>query len=718
VSSPDAGPRGILDDQHPWPGLASFEESDRDFFCGRETEAEALGRLIGRARLTVLFGKSGLGKTSLLQAGLFPRLRQDAMLPVRIRLDFSPGAGTLRAQILGAVGRASRAATVEAPAMDEAASLWENFHRRDADFWNERQRLVTPVLVLDQFEETFTLGREKMPDACRVFLDELSDLVEGRPAPSLKERLEKNVGEADRFTFDRHAYKVVLSLREDFLAELEGLRDRMPSIVNNRFRLRAMRGLAALEVVRVPGRRLIESDVAERIVRFVARAEKADAPLAELQLEPALLSLFCRELNAKRLERGLDRITDELLRGSQTGIIGEFYTRCLKDLGRPVRAFVEEQLVTESGYRDTVALERAIATPGVSLAAIDRLIERRLLRSQELDGVRRIELTHDVLVDVVRGSRDERRAQASARRRSIVVAAVASLVLVAAAVWLVRDHRNHARQSEADAAVFAAVLGEMPDSAQSLLNSARKSWDSAAARGLDPSSRAKAAAQTVEVARDDMTRETIQRLTRQLNDDSVATRKSALADLFAYIASPVAVAEALSWIEPPRAETLSNAGRINVLTFLRNTRPPAWTRDQLARARTAVRAIDVPGPQTRDLQSRVLEEFDTIELNLITLYIQFAPEQGRAFIQTLRDRLLETGLNVPAIDLETGDYRNEIRYFLAADSAISVIVANRVERILADDGRRLDLRVVRPRSPNAREGRIELWIHVPGPGKE
>ncbi|WP_242684318.1 hypothetical protein [Paraburkholderia hospita] len=70
----------------PWPGLASFTEADQYFFRGRENEAEELARLVRREVLTVLFGRSGLGKTSLLNAGLFPRLRENLHVPVMIRL--------------------------------------------------------------------------------------------------------------------------------------------------------------------------------------------------------------------------------------------------------------------------------------------------------------------------------------------------------------------------------------------------------------------------------------------------------------------------------------------------------------------------------------------------------------------------------------------------------------------------------------------------------
>jgi hypothetical protein len=79
----------VIDEQNPWPGLEAFDEASERFFNGRGTESAELRRLVLQAPLTVLFGASGLGKTSLVQAGLFPLLRKDHLLPVYVRLDFA-----------------------------------------------------------------------------------------------------------------------------------------------------------------------------------------------------------------------------------------------------------------------------------------------------------------------------------------------------------------------------------------------------------------------------------------------------------------------------------------------------------------------------------------------------------------------------------------------------------------------------------------------------
>src|SRR5215469_16246959 len=76
-----------IDKQNPWPGLGSFDEVAEEFFNGSRNESAELRRLVSNAPLTVLFGASGLGKTSLVQAGLFPLARKEHYLPVYVRLD-------------------------------------------------------------------------------------------------------------------------------------------------------------------------------------------------------------------------------------------------------------------------------------------------------------------------------------------------------------------------------------------------------------------------------------------------------------------------------------------------------------------------------------------------------------------------------------------------------------------------------------------------------
>src|ERR1700739_4383970 len=93
-----------LDAGHPWQGLVPYREEHAPFFFGRDEEAEELFARVTQKTFTLLFGQSGLGKTSLLNACLYPRLRTAGFVPVDLRLAFQssePFEGQVLRQLAG-----------------------------------------------------------------------------------------------------------------------------------------------------------------------------------------------------------------------------------------------------------------------------------------------------------------------------------------------------------------------------------------------------------------------------------------------------------------------------------------------------------------------------------------------------------------------------------------------------------------------------------------
>ncbi|HEY8228957.1 MAG TPA: hypothetical protein VIG31_00725, partial [Rhodanobacteraceae bacterium] len=290
----------VLDPENPWLGLFSYTEETRAFFHGRDEETAELARRVQHKILTVLFGQSGLGKTSLLRAGLVPRLRKEHYCPVYVRVDYADGSPAPAEQIKRAVFRATAAAGhwARPGAAIEGESLWEFLHHRGDLLRDADGQTLMPLLIFDQFEEIFTLGQAD--DAGKLhahqFLEDLADLVENRAPTTLEARMEQDDNAGEDFDFARADYRVLIALREDYLAHLEGIKDSMPSITQNRMRLARMSGEQALSAVLKPGAKLVTPEVAESIVRFVA----GGAELKNAEIEPSLLSLVCRELNTIR----------------------------------------------------------------------------------------------------------------------------------------------------------------------------------------------------------------------------------------------------------------------------------------------------------------------------------------------------------------------------------------------------------------------------------
>ena len=119
MTVPTATPTGAARSDEPWPGLESYTEDDAALFYGREVETEELLRLLRREVLTVVFGPSGTGRASLLQAGLFPRLSGQHFFPVPVRLDYSNATHSLVSQIRSAVAQALTRCQIEQESVRE-----------------------------------------------------------------------------------------------------------------------------------------------------------------------------------------------------------------------------------------------------------------------------------------------------------------------------------------------------------------------------------------------------------------------------------------------------------------------------------------------------------------------------------------------------------------------------------------------------------------------
>lgn len=419
----------VIDKNNPWPWLDPFTEKAEAFFNGREDDSAALERCVVSGTATVLFGKSGLGKTSLLQAGLFPRLRKARLLPVLVRLvhggDSPPAAAQIRARLhqettahsLAIPGDSQLAQTLEAP----EDRLWLDLHTSPVGLHDERGGNWQPVFVLDQFEEIFTLGGQ---DAARQQRDfgVLGDLIENRIPSALERAIEVDEDLLDVLQLDAQAYRVILSLREDYLPNLERWCDRIPRLGPNRYRLLPMQEDQALDAIRLTGGELVAPEDAQRIVRFVANQQEgpavgmASGENAEVSIEPALLSLLCSGLNLERQAAGASRLdaTDLEQRGGR--IMERFYDDATAGVAPAAVAFVEDELITPDGVRLFYPLKSILQNPGISKADIDTLIERRLLRRQPFGKDERIEVVHDRLATVARLRRKSRESVTAQQR--------------------------------------------------------------------------------------------------------------------------------------------------------------------------------------------------------------------------------------------------------------------------------------------------------------
>lgn len=398
----------LVDTQRPFQGLRSYEEKNKTQFGGRDAEISELFNLVETNRLTIVFGKSGIGKTSLLNAGLIPELQNSYFFPVYIRVDYS-SVKTPLDQVRELVYEKLKTADPTVPEPGNL-TLWEYFcNLRLYD------GLLTPVLIFDQFEEIFTIGKEKRQPV-QEFITELSDLAENR-VPMVVQEERQNKSEKAFSQYEEQNFHVIISLREDYLAQLESLKGYLPSIKNSRFRVVQMSVFQAMDAVMKPAKNLIDKEVAVAIIKklpgiseldFEASATDQES-VKKLLVEPFLLSLICYEINEKRIENGLDKINLDLVSQFDiSDVINSYYTKTMHGFSENVQQGVEDSMLTEGGFRKLQSLEELEKEYKINNNDIQKLIEKRIIRKELRDGVEYVELIHDVLAPVIKAKRDKR----------------------------------------------------------------------------------------------------------------------------------------------------------------------------------------------------------------------------------------------------------------------------------------------------------------------
>jgi WD40 repeat protein len=460
----------------PFVGLVPYGEGDAAFFFGRDEEKEIVAGNLRAARLTILYGASGVGKSSLLHAGVVHDLHNQVRANAAAGSARTPFAicafSSWRDDPLPQLAEAMRAACVEALGGEELPSWRPGERLVDAvRAWTERVRPL--LVVLDQFEDYFLYHAAE--DGDDTFAVEFPRLVN---EPNLH-------------------VNFVLSLREDAWAKLDRFEGRIPSLFANYVRVEHLDRKAARAAIEGPirewNRRLppgeapyaVEPSLVETVIEAAAggraaltdggngaaseaaAADGVEAPFLQLVLERLwreTVAAGARTLDVGRLEAlgGAQQIVENHL---------------LEALGKLTP---DEQAVAADLFRFLVTRSKTkIAHPAADLAEwtkrpepeVSAVLEKlcrgesgRILRSVSPpagETAASYELFHDVLGEPIlewRKQYEQRREQdaAAERQRALrrrLVRLVLALVLVALvfaafAGWALYERRQAAQRTE------------------------------------------------------------------------------------------------------------------------------------------------------------------------------------------------------------------------------------------------------------------------------
>lgn len=445
-----------------YPGVQPFTTAQSEVFFGRDQDIADLYRLIRREALVVLYGKSGLGKSSLLNAGIVPHsLRAAEYEPVVIKFGaWTEGKTDTPLDLTKAFLNAGQAPSPTLQALlPEEDSLWRCAKNR------QLKGAGRPLLLFDQFEELFTYP-EAAIQAFRQELDELLHtelplryrrLLDAGAAPNLSE------AEEDALETPLEA-RIVFAIRSDRMHLLHQLADTLPNILRHLYELRALSPEDARAAIGEPAQKAGEfctpsfTWAAPALANLLGYLQDPDD---DNRVEAILLQLLCQYFEEKLVEnQGLTQIEARHL-GEFEQIIENYYHDKLGSLPNDhsrsaARKLIEEGLVLE-GENIRLSLHEAQITRqyGVDSELLERLVNSRLLRAEPfLRGGYTYELAHDRLVAPVLRAKQERLA-----REAILAAEQARLAKEAImAAEQQRANERRKRQRVTGLAVAGFVL--------------------------------------------------------------------------------------------------------------------------------------------------------------------------------------------------------------------------------------------------------------------
>jgi len=368
-------------------------------FFGRLRQIREIVKLIYVNPVLLLYSQSGAGKTSLIRAGVLPRLIDDGfeVLPLGrlggfVPQDIKPEKIQnifIFSYLLSSLGGKTDPTALTIETLTKY--LQEIEHHLD-----EVGQLSPRVLIFDQFEELFTSHQDRWENRQGFF-------------EQIRQALDSD-----------HLLRVVFALREEYLGETERYAYLLPDGISARFHLERLREADALLAVSAPlettGQYFAEG-VAEKIVNdlMMMKIQTNEGNTRVVRgefIEPVQLQVVLRDLWAS-LPRDRKVITEDYIAAllSSDAILINFFDRVVHDVvdsspeitEEVLRNWFEEHLITREGKRGVV-VEGKEETAGLPDHVIKQLVNKFIIRAEFIGGSLLYKLTNDKLISPIQKS--------------------------------------------------------------------------------------------------------------------------------------------------------------------------------------------------------------------------------------------------------------------------------------------------------------------------
>jgi hypothetical protein len=394
-----------------YPGARPFSTDQKGIFFGRDQDIKGLAELISIEQSVVLYSKSGLGKSSLINAGVIPKLKEEgSLIPFSFRFG-ACSSGAANSPLSTTIDRL--ASLHKSNLLDKILpgdnSLW--YHLKSMQVAGEQKKGY--LLIFDQFEELFTYPKEQVTEFARQMAELLYTTIPVRFREVMEEKMRGE--KKDPFLSDAEMkslhqpfeIKVMMAIRSDRMSLLNQVTAYLPNILKTCYELKALNNDQAEDAILTPAYlkndRFITpvfdytDEAIEKILDFLSKGNTQE--IASFQLQ-----ILCESVERKVMEQGITLVKTEDL-GDIESLYKNYYDDQLATISsreeqHAARLLIEEGLIFEEEERRLTLYEGQIyKTFNISPELLRKLVDCHLLRSEpstQGEGFN-YEISHDSL---------------------------------------------------------------------------------------------------------------------------------------------------------------------------------------------------------------------------------------------------------------------------------------------------------------------------------
>lgn len=371
----------------PFKFLDSYEEDDIEVFFGREKETEDMYDALSGVKHLLVYGPSGVGKTSLVECGLRNQFSDADWYALTIRRG-----NNIITSVYSEINKALDHKFGIDPTTGRPREPDISFSKAVEHLFSERYQPI--YLIFDQFEELLIANDDAEK---KEFFKQLNQLI--------------------RYKIP---CRVLLIIREEFIGHLSEYEYICPSIFDHRFRLEKMRVLdvktVILKMLEAPR---YQDYFTVKDSELLAEGILSKLPDRHQEIELAHVQVFLSELweraSRERTNGGLPLLHPGIVRENDNlaGVLDSFLKKQLKELepvyGEGACLETLAKMISEKHTKLQMSesrLAQELATEGVSIkkplsGLLAELASRRIIRSLKSEEETQYEISHDILALVV-----------------------------------------------------------------------------------------------------------------------------------------------------------------------------------------------------------------------------------------------------------------------------------------------------------------------------